>query len=137
MIKWIKKAKTVYLSDKGLYYYRIRESSLTSNYTFDKHLDLFYAHLSIYTELIKFPILTSQQVPAFERMFRRLVQAKQSNITADLAKESKQINNLFPAWKDIFRAQGSSKLWLSTAKILGTKIFIKLYPHYSKFKINT
>ena len=137
LVDFCKKAKTVYLSDKGLYYYRIRESSLTSNYTFDKHLDLFYAHLSIYTELIKFPILTSQQVPAFERMFRRLVQAKQSNITADLAKESKQINNLFPAWKDIFRAQGSSKLWLSTAKILGTKIFIKLYPHYSKFKINT
>lgn len=134
LVDFYKKVKTVYLSDKGLYYYRIRESSLTSHYTFDKHLDLFYAHLSIYTELIKFPMLVPQRAPAFERMFRRLIQAQQSNISADLTKESQQLTSLFPSWTDILKFQGSDKLWLSTAKILGTKIFIKLYIHYSKFK---
>lgn len=134
LVDLYKKAKIVYLSNKGLYYYRTREFSLTSDYTSDKHLDLFYAHLSIYTELIKFSSLVPQRSPAFERMFRRLIQAQQSNATANLTKELQQLNDLFPSWKDIFKSQKSDKLWLSTAKILGANYFIKLYLRYLRLK---
>jgi glycosyltransferase involved in cell wall biosynthesis len=129
-----KRATTIYISDKGLYYYRIREFSLTFNYSFDKHLDLFYAHFYIYTELIKYSSLRFQRALAFERMYRRLIQAKQSNATANLAIELKQLNDVFPKWKDIFLSQKSNKLWLSVAKIIGVNIFTKAYIRYLKIK---
>lgn len=125
-------ANTVYLSDKGRYYYRTRQYSLTSNYSFDKHLDLFYAHLSIYTELIKFPSLVSKRAIAFERMYRRVIQAQQSNITAALTVEYQCLNKLVPSWREILQSKKSKKLWLSIAKVIGIKTFAKLFIHYLK-----
>lgn len=129
-----KAANTVYLSDKGRYYYRTRPYSLTSDYSYDKHLDLFYAHLCIYTELIKFPSLVSQRAVAFERMLRRMIQAQQSNDTAHLTTEYQYLNKLFPSWREIFYSKGNNKLWLSTAKAIGIKNFTRLFIYYLKFK---
>ena len=132
IIDFYKKIKVIYLSEKGRYYYRKREDSLTSNYSYDKHLDLFQAHLCIYAELIKYPSLASKKVLAFERMFRRLIQAQQSNSSANLAIEFQQLNKLFPNWKDILNSQGNNKAWIFTAKIIGSKIFTKLFIYYLK-----
>lgn len=134
LVDLCKVAHSIYLSDQGKYFYRAREGSHTYTYSFNTHIDLFNAHFEIYKELIKYSSLIPQRAIAFNRIFRRLIQAQISNPRTNLFTEYQHINSYFPTWKDIYMSQSKDKQWLSIAKILGAKRFATLFIYYLKFK---
>jgi len=130
--KFINRAKTVYISENGLYYYqRAREESYTfGEYTFEKHLDLFYAHAAIFNCFKLFPDMVTEKVTAFTRLYRRLISAKQSDINADIHTPLKIISEFSPSWREIMISHNTDKIWLLSAKIFGPSIFVKLFLSY-------
>ena len=132
--KFVNQAKAVCISDQGLYYYqRNRMNSYTyGEYSFDKNIDLFYAHAAIYECFQMFPDMVTEKVLAFTRLYRRLITAKQTEPSADINAQLKLIKQFFPSWNDIFKSQDTEKLWLSVAKILGANLFIKMFLRYLK-----
>jgi glycosyltransferase involved in cell wall biosynthesis len=132
--KFVNVAKIVYISEKGLYYYqRDRIESYTfGKYDFNKHLDLFYAHATIYECFKQFPDMVTEKVQAFTRLYRRLISAKETDPTADINEPKKLIVKNFPSWREIIASHHTEKLWLSLAKILGTNLFILLFLRYLK-----
>lgn len=134
LVPLYQRIKKFYLSNMGTYYYREREGSYTYQYDFGKHIDLFEAHVAIYQEFNKFPELVSDKVIAFTRIYRRLISAKQVDPNANIVEYQKRINRLFPSWKEMFAAEGIEFLWLATAKILGCKLFMKLFFMYFRMK---
>lgn len=130
---FVKKATSLYISDKGLYYYqRNREDSYTYQYSFDKHLDLFYAHVAIYQCFGMFPNMVTEKVLAFTRLYRRLITAKLNDLSADIQYPLSLIKQNYPSWREIIISQHTDKLWLSIAKIIGANIFVKLFLKYLK-----
>ena len=129
---FINHAKTVYISENGLYYYqRAREESYTfGEYTFDKHLDLFYAHAAIFSCFKLFPDMVTEKVTAFTRLYRRLITAKQTDSSADIHAALEIIRQVFPTWHEIIVSQNTEKMWLSIAKLLGPTLFTKLFLCY-------
>lgn len=132
--KFVNQVKAVCISDQGLYYYqRNRMNSYTyGEYSFDKNIDLFYAHAAIYECFQMFPDMVTEKVLAFTRLYRRLITAKQTEPSADINAQLKLIKQFFPSWNDIFKSQDTEKLWLSVAKILGANLFIKMFLRYLK-----
>lgn len=130
---FVKKASSLYISDKGLYYYqRDREDSYTYQYSFDKHLDLFYAHVAIYQCFGMFPNMVTEKVLAFTRLYRRLITAKQSDLSADIRYPLRLIKQNYPSWREIIISHHTDKVWLSIAKIVGANIFVNLFLKYLK-----
>ena len=130
---FVKKATSLYISDKGLYYYqRDREDSYTYQYSFDKHLDLFYAHVAIYQCFGMFPNMVTEKVLAFTRLYRRLITAKQSDLSADIRYPLRLIKQNYPSWREIIISHHTDMVWLSIAKIVGANIFVKLFLKYLK-----
>ncbi len=131
--EFVMKAKKVYISSKGLYYYqRERIDSYTFEYSFEKHLDLFLAHAAIYECFRFFPDMETEKVLAFTRLYRRLITAKQTNPTSDINKYYSFISQNFPSWNEIRVSNNTEKMWLSIAKILGAKLFVILMVKYLK-----
>lgn len=125
------RAKAVYISNQGMYYYqRNRKNSYTYQYDFSKHLDLFYAHSEIYECFKSFPNMVTEKVVAFTRLYRRLISAKQTDTSADIRPQMKMISKLFPSWHEILCSRNTDKVWLSVAKLLGPKLFIRLFLKY-------
>lgn len=131
---FVNRVKSVYISEKGLYYYqRERVASYTyGEYDFNKHLDLFYAHATIYECFKQFPDMVTEKVQAFTRLYRRLIAAKETDPTADINEPKRLIIKNFPTWREIIASHHTEKLWLSLAKILGTNLFILLFLRYLK-----
>lgn len=129
---FVGKSKKVYISDHGLYYYqRGRIDSYTfGEYDFNKHLDLFYAHATIYECFEQFPNMVTEKVLAFTRLYRRLIAAKQVAPSVDIRKPQKLVKKSFPTWSEILTSHGTEKIWLCTAKLLGTNLFTKLFLRY-------
>lgn len=129
--RFINQVHSVYISEQGLYYYqRDRRDSYTYEYSFDKHLDLFYAHAVIYECFDQFPDMITEKVLAFTRLYRRLITAKQTDASGDIQAPMKVIKDNYPSWKEILCSQHTEKLWLSVAKLLGTRLFVKLFLRY-------
>ena len=129
---FVNKARSIYISEKGLYYYqRDRVDSYTfGDYNYSKHLDLFYAHIAIYDCFKMFPEMVTEKVLAFTRLYRRLIAAKQTDRTADIETPLRIIKQGFPTWIEIIRSKNTEKMWLSSAKILGARLFTKLFLRY-------
>ena len=132
---FVKRARTVYISEWGLYYYqRSRKDSYTYVYDYKKHLDLFIAHAAIFECFDMFPDMVSEKVMAFTRLFRRLITAKQTEPSADIHEYIGMVQQYFPTWSGILCSHNTDKLWLSIAKILGVNLFAKFFVCYLKFK---
>ena len=129
---FVNKARLIYISEKGLYYYqRDRVDSYTfGEYSFSKHIDLFYAHMAIYDCFKMFPDMVTEKVLAFTRLYRRLITASQTDRTADIETPLRIIKQGFPTWIEIIRSKNTEKMWLSSAKILGARLFTKLFLRY-------
>lgn len=129
-------ARSVFISDQGMYYYqRNRKNSYTfGNYSFDMHMDLFYAHVAIFKCFEQFPNMVTEKVLAFTRLYRRLISAKQTDMSADISEPQKIIVELFPSWYEIWTSNQTEKLWLSVAKILGVNSFMKFFLIYLRRK---
>lgn len=131
--RFVENAHSVYISTQGLYYYqRDRVDSYTYEYNFDKHLDLFHAHIAIYGCFDRFPDLITEKVLAFTRLYRRLITAKEVNPSADIQVQMRLISQSFPTWREIIISHHTEKIWLLIAKLLGTRLFIKLFLKYLK-----
>jgi hypothetical protein len=132
--KFVERAKTVYISDHGLYYYqRDRKDSYTfGKYDFDKNIDLFYAHAAIYECFSRFPDLITEKVLAFTRLYRRLITAKQTDPSADIHVPLELIKQYFPSWSEIIKSRNTEKLWLMVAKMMGGRLFVNLFLRYLK-----
>ena len=131
--KFVANADSVYISEQGLYYYqRDRADSYTYKYDFGKHLDLFYAHVAIYECFNQFPDMVSEKVLAFTRLYRRLITAKDVDPSADIQIPLRMISADFPTWREIIFSCHTEKIWLSIAKLLGAKRFVKLFLRYLK-----
>jgi len=132
---FVNKARSVFISDNGLYYYqRERAESYTfGKYDFNKHLDLFYAHATIYECFKLFPNMVTEKVLAFTRLYRRLISAKQTDPTADINAPLKIINEKYPSWREILLSHSGEKLWLLSARILGANLFVRLFLRYLKY----
>ena len=125
------RARQVYISEKGMYYYqRNRADSYTYHYSYDKHIDLFNAHYTIFQLFRHYPEMTTEKVLAFTRIFRRLIQAKQECRQADVRIQQQQLIRIFPSFGEISHSNSSEKVWLYTTKILGVKRFMKLFLLY-------
>ena len=125
------RARQVYISEKGMYYYqRNRADSYTYHYSYDKHIDLFNAHYTIFQLFRHYPEMITEKVLAFTRIFRRLIQAKQECPQADVRIQEQQLIHIFPSFGEISHSNSSEKVWLYTAKILGVKCFMKLFLLY-------
>ena len=130
---FVKRANKVYISECGLYYYqRARENSYTYQYGYDKHMDLFYAHVAIYQCFNMFPYMVSEKVLAFTRLYRRLITAKQTDMSEDIQDQLLLIKKYYPSWREIILSKHTEKLWLSIAKILGANLFVKMFLNYLK-----
>ena len=130
---FVKRAKTVCISEWGLYYYqRSRKDSYTYVYDFKKHLDLFIAHATIFKCFDMFPDMASEKIVAFTRLFRRLITAKQTEPSADIHDCIVIVRQYFPTWREIFSSHNTDKLWLSVAKLLGADMFVKIFVCYLK-----
>lgn len=128
---FVKKAKYIYISENGLYYYqRLRIDSYTYEYDFAKHLDLFYAHAAIYECFQLFPNMVTEKVLAFTRLYRRLVTAKQNGMHENIRVPQELITKFFPTWYEILFSRQTEKVWLLIAKTLGPNLFIKLFLRY-------
>lgn len=131
--RFVENAHSVFISTQGLYYYqRDRKDSYTYEYNCQKHLDLFHAHSAIYGCFDKYPELITEKVLAFTRLYRRLIIAKEVNPLADVQAQMKLISKNFPTWREIYVSHHTEKIWLSIAKLLGTRLFIKLFLSYLK-----
>ena len=132
--QFVSRAHSIYISEKGLYYYqRDRVDSYTfGEYSFSKHLDLFYAHTAIYDCFKMYPDMVTEKVLAFTRLYRRLITACQTDRAADIKAPLEIINQGFPTWLEIIRSKNTEKIWLSSAKILGARLFIRLFLKYLK-----
>jgi len=127
------RAKKVYISEKGMYYYqRNRADSYTYHYSFDKHIDLFNAHYTIFQLFNHYPNMTTEKVLAFTRILRRLIQAKEECPQADISIQQQQLIHISPSLREISRSENTEKIWLYAAKILGIKCFMKLFLLYLK-----
>lgn len=128
------KARAVFISEKGMYYYqRNRMNSYTyGSYTFDKNIDLFNAHATIFECFNQFPSMITEKVLAFTRLYRRLIVAKQTEPTADISEQLDIIKQYFPSWLEILRSRKTEKLWLLSAKALGGRLFVDLFLRYLK-----
>lgn len=128
----VNRTTSVYISEQGMYYYqRNRMNSYTyGNYSFDKHMDLFYAHVAIYNCFGQFPDMVTEKVLAFTRLYRRLISAMQTDRSIDISTSQKIIKEIFPSWHEIMTSRHTEKLWLSIAKILGVKFFMKIFLLY-------
>lgn len=126
------KANSVYISSNGLYYYqRNRKDSYTyGDYTFEKHLDLFYAHVAIYECFKMFPNLVTEKVLAFTRLFRRLITAMKTNPNANVKTPLKIVKQNFPTWNEILSSRKTEKRWLFAAKVLGPSFFARAFLKY-------
>jgi glycosyltransferase involved in cell wall biosynthesis len=134
---FVEHAKCIYISVRGLYYYqRSRKESYTYRYNFNKHLDLFYAHAAIFERFTMFLDMKTEKVLAFTRLFRRLIAAKQADGTADIQAPLSFVQQHFPSWYEILSSRHTEKLWLSVAKLLGPKHFIKMFISYLNMKPN-
>lgn len=133
--QFVSRAHSIYISEKGLYYYqRDRVDSYTfGEYSFSKHLDLFYAHTAIYDYFKMYPDMVTEKVLAFTRLYRRLITACQTDRAADIKAPLEIINQGFPTWLEIIRSKNTEKLWLMSAKILGAELFVRLFLKYLKF----
>lgn len=133
--KFVSQAKYVYLSEQGLYYYRrSRKDSYTYVYDFGKHMDLFYAHAAIYECFSMYPDMVTEKVQAFTRLFRRLIIARQADAIADISTQLEMIRHNDPSWREILSSHDTEKLWLSMAKLLGMKTFIKAFCAYLRIR---
>ena len=72
------------------------DSYTFGEYSFDKHLDLFYAHTTIYDCFKMFPEMVTEKVLAFTRLYRRLITARQTDCTADVEMPLSIIKEGFP-----------------------------------------
>lgn len=131
---FVKRARTFYVSDQGLYYYqRDRLNSYTfGEYDFDKNMDLFYAHAAIYECFVQFPNLITEKVLAFTRIYRRLISAKQVAPSEDIHFPLILIKQNFPSWVEIIKSRNTEKLWLVVAKIMGGRLFVEIFLRYLK-----
>jgi hypothetical protein len=108
------------------------DSYTFGEYSFDKHLDLFYAHTTIYDCFKMFPEMVTEKVLAFTRLYRRLITAKQTDLTADIQYPLSLIKQNYPSWREILISHHTDKIWLSIAKIVGPYFFVKLFLKYLK-----
>lgn len=125
-----KNVQNYYLSDIGLYYYRIRNNAITSGWTFNKNYDQYIAHLNIYKEMFNYPSLAKFKGIAFERLFRRLIQAQKCDKKKNLNDDYKLLDSISPSIKEIALSPKHRRMWLILAIILGTKRLTKLYICY-------
>jgi hypothetical protein len=80
-----------------------------------------------------YPDMVTEKVLAFNRLYRRLITACQTDRAADIKAPLKIINQGFPTWLEIIRSKNTEKLWLMSAKILGAELFVRLFLKYLKF----
>lgn len=131
-----KRIRSLYLSTMGLYHYRRRKGSYTDHYDFNKHIDMFNAHLAIYKQLMDYPSLLSEKVIAFTRLYRRLITAKYENPQENIRNFQNEINRIFPTWIEILKSKRTEKGWLSIAKLLGCRLFMDVFIRYLSSKQN-
>lgn len=128
---FIEKSEQIFISEKGQYFYRIREGSLTSHYTFSKHIDLFEAHLRTYKKIAECPLVQPIRVKAFTRLFRRLISAKMESKQANIQPYLDELKRYVPTWTDISANKDSSlTLWIILVKLLGVSSFVKTFCWY-------
>jgi len=120
---FVERVNRVCISGQGRYYYRIRNNSLTSAYTFPKHIDLFEAHLRTYAKMTEYPLLRPARVTAFTRLFRRLISARLSSPQTDIHPYLTAVKPYVPRWSDI---TAHPTAWIIALKILGPKRFMHL-----------
>lgn len=132
---FVDKAEAFFISDEGLYYYqRDRVNSYTfGEYSFDKHMDLFYAHANIYEHFKDYPNMVTEKVLAFTRLYRRLISAKLSNPSVDIGIQLKLIKQYCPSWVEIIKSRNTEKKWLAVSKVFGVRFFMNLFLMYLKY----
>lgn len=135
MADFAERARQIFISEKGSYFYKIRNNSLTSSYDFEKHMDLFDAHLHNYKALLHHPALQEIRVKAFIRLYRRLITAHLSDPTREIRSQLKEVKQYMPSWKDI-RANTSlgPSWWMSLVKITGPAFFMRFFCFYLKIR---
>lgn len=133
-------AKKVMISEKGCYFYLIREDSISNapHYTLKKNLDLFLAHFKVYKKLYSFDHLKSYRVIGFSRVYRRLIEARRSDEKADLKQFINQLKEYVPEWRDIFNSKSGlhETIWFLVVKVLGLALFMTLFIKYINLKEN-
>lgn len=128
---FIEKANRVFISEKGRYFYQIRDNSLTASYDFNKHIDLYEAHFRTYKELCHYPGLRAARVKAFYRLHRRLISAQLSQKDSGINPYLKELKDFVPAWKDVRNCPDKTiNRWVRAVKIVGLNNFTKLFCRY-------
>lgn len=128
------KAKCVVTTLNGAYYYRHHNQSVSYVYTFSKHIDLFDAHLLIYKELRRYKSLSWTYAMAYERLLRRLIQAKKSAPDGDITDRLCALGEMSPSIGQIRKTSIGNKYFILFAKILSPKMFIRMYLFVCNFR---
>lgn len=102
---FIDRVNKVYISDVGCYYYCHRNNSYTNtNFSLCKHLDLYTSYIRSYQMLYSFHALRKYRVPAFMRVYRRLMAAKQDFPDHDISANLIELKQCLPRWTDLLVA---------------------------------
>lgn len=132
---FVEKARQVFISEQGQYFYKIRNNSLSASYNFNKHIDLYEAHFRTYKVLYQYASLKPARVKAFNRLFRRLIAAQISTPEANITSYLNELKSYIPTWTDLrTNTEKSLNPWISCAKITGLNTFVKAFCRYLSIK---
>lgn len=129
--------QNVYLSNRGLYHYILRDDSITtSNITIKKCVDYFRAHVKVYKKVYSYEDLRPYRIIAFSRVYRKLITARRTDHKINLEMYIKELEKYMPQWKDIIYTKSDikEKFWFFSVKIFGIKNFTSLYARYLDIK---
>jgi len=136
LVEFSEIVKKAYISDKGCYFYRVREGSITDGtFSLGKGLDLFNAQLKVYKKLYSFEHLKPSRLRAFSRVFRKLVTIKFAYPDSNLDSYLNELKLYLPLWSDIKLSKDKNEyFWIVCVRILGLSGFIYLFCIYLKIK---
>jgi len=128
--------KKIYISNKGCYFYRVREGSISSGvYSLNKNLDLFTAQFNIYKKLYSYEHLRPSRLRAFSRVYRRLLTTKLAYPDSNLTISLRELKQYIPLFSDIKLSKDRNEyIWILCVKTLGLSTFMYLFCFYLKTK---
>lgn len=116
----LKNIEQAYISEMGCYFYYHRMNSITTSVSLNKLLDHYASHFRNYVTLFSFKGLRKYRLPAFMRLYGRLLTAKIEFPEFDPTGHIAEIRKVIPTIGDILQSSVALKEKLKV-------IFIKLF----------
>jgi hypothetical protein len=118
-----------YISDKGCYYYYLRDNSILTTFNFKRAIDWVDSEIEIVKLMKQYPDLKIEYAKRYIKTVKAMENAKFMSPKSSIVPQEEELACLTPNRKDTHNCHISlnNRFWIFAIKIVGMKSFSRYY----------